>query len=707
MKSAPFCILALLAVQASASTLSPITRVVELLNGLAAKVEVELKNEESLYEKYVCWATTVINFKTQANKDAESRISELKAYIEDLDAGRVELTSERQDLNAEMKGLNSDMETAKAMREEEHEDFLMAKDEMEKAIAALAKSIDVLTEATKDHQDGVFMAIKSDASASSFNADALSTVFALARKELSSSDAEFLQRLLSADVPTWDWNKLNRDANFKKSYKARSGRILEVLTELKATFDTNLAEAEAAEAKAAKDYDTLSAAKGAQKSSTSDSLNKMEVEGAARGESRMSSSEELASLEEQVKADTKFISETQDSLAKKKEEWKIRKDLRRAEIEAMNKAVAILHSDDARDLFKRSFKSQGFSFLSLRQSSAWSLSAVKVRELDAAKSLRAAAAKSGDARLKELAELVSDKAAGHFDAVIEAIDKMIVLLKKEEAKDLANKEKCEKERAENTRTAVVASRVIDEHTDAIARLKSEIAQLEKDIAQAEEEIATIKEQMTEAARIRADENAEWKKSDADDKDAAEVVQQAIDVLTSFYQENGLALLHLKSAQIPEVKAGEAPPPPPPTWEAPYGGAMGEQDGVVSILEMIHEDILKDQTKAKNEEDAAEASYQAFVQDSTFAIQTLEASISTMEGQKSNKEKRISDRLGMRLTKKGELDGVLATMSELKPGCDFVTINYPVRLENRQIELDGLFKAKTILLGAVSAPAPAS
>merc|ERR1719238_542640 len=67
--------------------LSPITRVVELLDGLAKQAAKDGKKEEDLYETYVCWAKTVIDTKTATNEAARSRIDELETYISDLDAG--------------------------------------------------------------------------------------------------------------------------------------------------------------------------------------------------------------------------------------------------------------------------------------------------------------------------------------------------------------------------------------------------------------------------------------------------------------------------------------------------------------------------------------------------------------------------------------------------------------------------------------------
>jgi len=101
MKTAAAALLSTLVVSPSAAVraqLSPISRVVELLNGLAETAEKEGKKEEDLYETYVCWAKTVIDTKTHTNTEATTKIDELNAYIADLESGRIELTTERVDL---------------------------------------------------------------------------------------------------------------------------------------------------------------------------------------------------------------------------------------------------------------------------------------------------------------------------------------------------------------------------------------------------------------------------------------------------------------------------------------------------------------------------------------------------------------------------------------------------------------------------------
>merc|ERR1719298_21336 len=148
-------LLALLSQQGAADTLNPITRVVQLMEGLTKKIESDGKAEEDLFEGYVCWYKTVTSTKKASNAAAADRIESLSAYIDDVKSGKVEFTSERKDLEA-------DIEETTAMRNKDNADYLAAKDEMEKAIAALEKAVDVLGSATEGAKEGVFTEIGFD-----------------------------------------------------------------------------------------------------------------------------------------------------------------------------------------------------------------------------------------------------------------------------------------------------------------------------------------------------------------------------------------------------------------------------------------------------------------------------------------------------------------------------------------------------------------
>jgi len=683
---------------AHGAQLSPITRVVELLQGLSKTAEKQGEQEESLYEKFVCWGKTVISTKTATNAAAEARIQELETYIADIAAGRIEFTSERVDLEKDLEELNGAIEQATEMRKKENEEFKEAEDEMVKAVTALDAAITVLKEATAGHEKGTLLAQRT-LSGEGFSrrmeeSQSLARAVELGSKVLTKGDSTFLRRLLTGDVPKADWKKLNRKATFKSSYKARSFKIQDVLLKLNQTFTMNLNDARAKESEAQELFDKLMVSKKAEKSAAEEALAKLEAENGVRGMTKEESQAEVDALKEQVTNDSKFIEQTQKSLDEKKAEWKVRQELRTGEIAAISKAIAILSNDDAKDLFKKSFTSQGYTLLQEQTSTR----SGKISE--AMSALKRLMASSSDRRL---AAIVSLATTGNFDKVIEAIDSMISTLHAEESTDLAEKEQCEKDMMEDTRKSVVTSRTMDELTDAMTKLKEEIEEILKEIEEKEATIKETEEQLAAATKQRQAENKDWMITDADDKEAVETVKQAKEVLSQFYAENNLVLVQKK--QTPVVVAGDAPPPPPSTWEAPYGGKTEESTGIIAALEMISEDITQDLTDAKAAEDKSQAEYETFKAESEELIESLNADISTLNGVKADKEQEISEKTEERNGLSDELDAVMKKIADAKPGCDFIAINFGLRLQNRQVEIDGLEQAKAILLGAVFPTTP--
>jgi len=435
-----------------------------------------------------------------------------------------------------------------------------------------------------------------------------------------------------------------------------------------------------------------------------ESLTKMEVENGAKGMSRQDAQDEVDALKKQVKDDTEFIAQTEASLAEKKESWKVRQELRAGEIAAISKAIYILHNDDARDLFKKSFASQGF-FLQVEQMSN---RVAASRSKKAAVAIKNAAVRSGDKRLMALAHLFEAPAESvkvNFDPILKAIDKMIETLQSEENKDLEIKETCEKDRMVDTRNAIVYSREIDEMTDLVNEMAAKIKKCEERIAEIIEEHKKTEEALAKATRMREDEHAAWMITDKDDKEAAETVMSAKDVLENFYKENDLVLVQKGKQPVTGMAAGEAPPPPPPTWEGGYGGKTGEATGIVAIMEMVHEDIVKDRADAKADEDSSQAEFDAFKKDSEDKMAELMSEKEDTEKEMGDAQTTKTDTEKLRLTKKGELDSVLDTIHSINPNCEYFEVNYPMRTKNRQIEIDGLQKAKAILEGGVFDEAP--
>jgi len=562
-------------------------------------------------------------------------------------------------------------------------------------------AIDVLKEATEGHEEGSLMALRGTLNggfkARVAEASTLQNAVDIGHQYLSEGDSLFLQRILTGEVPEKDWKKLNRKAGFKMSYKARSFKIQGVLNKLKESFTKSLGDAEDKENEEKETYDTLMDTKKEQLQSAEDALSSGSVEGGSRGLSKEQSQEEVDDLKTQISNDEGYITTAKSDLETKKDEWKARKELMVGEGAAINKAISILHSDDARDLFKKSHKSQGYSFIQIHSN------ADAQQQFTNAMSVISLTAKSaGDERLAALRARVSllKGKTDHFAEVITAIDDMIETLKDEQKHEQAEKEVCEKDRMDDTKDAVDGARAIDETTDTVNRWRAEIAELQAEIEAKEAEIKKIEEELKAATTLRGEETADWERDNEDDAAAIELVGSAKDVLENFYAENNLGLVQRKPAMLQQKQpAGAAPPPPPSTWEEPYGGAKGESNGIVAILEMIKDDIKKDKTKAKADEDDAETKFQTFKSESESQIGVLNDAITDLEDEISGKETKVTEAKEERGTKKDELDAVVEKIHDAEPGCDFTRLNFGMRTKNRDIEIDGLDKAKAILKGA--------
>jgi len=721
---------------AEARRSTPVSRVVKLLQGLQEKLEADLKAEENLFKKYECWYRSVKDVKTFSNTAAESRISSLDTYVKDIEAGRYEFTTERVDLEKQIDGLSQDLQTAASLRSAEHKDYRAARTELQQALTALADAIQVLQAGTSLTQRGVrvFGARKS-----------LQRALELGRGLLTKEDTGLLEQLLRLGQPAWDWKKINRKATFKEGYVAQSGEIVRTLKSLQKTFTSNLAAVEAKEREASSTYDALKASKESMLDTTRAALVALVQENGARGLTKSEAKQEIAALQAQVDADKGFIAAAQSAYDVKHSEWVAREELRRKEITAISEAIAVLHSDGARDKFKDSYRSQGYSLLQAESRHRQQLT-------NASRILGALATSSADARVALLHKLA---ASGGIAQVIVAIDNLVNILSSEAKADLDRKEYCESQLANKTRQAQVQSRAIDGLTDDIASADEKLASL---LAQMEEEndaISGFNETLLQMENQRADEARQFEIERKMDMDAIMVVDEALQILKTMQQDllasssgsaaapptsllqrrepprRDLAAMsrqqkvftahsavegrrqlqvravaaagaHVASGQPYVVEAGQAPLPPPPTWEDPAYSGAEESGGIVSIITMLKEDLRKDMDLAASAENSAQQAYATQKNDVEASIQAAKDAIVGYHGEQASVEGTKNDKANDKVNKKADLENTVDSINGLTPGCNFALVNFDVRVKNRQVEVDGLIKAKAILQGAAFA-----
>merc|ERR1719305_1988481 len=132
MASAPLLALLLTCgpLAASGATLSPVQKVLQLIDDFAAKVTKEAAEEAKVFEEYAKFCDDEATAKDYAIKDSKEAIEELTATITDAKASIDTEASKVGDLSTIVSDTEAELSAAVALREKEKEAFTKVEAEL-------------------------------------------------------------------------------------------------------------------------------------------------------------------------------------------------------------------------------------------------------------------------------------------------------------------------------------------------------------------------------------------------------------------------------------------------------------------------------------------------------------------------------------------------------------------------------------------------
>jgi len=142
-------VLALLTLLAGASNVDdvknrPVSKVVTLLKDMITQLEKEAEEDEEVYEAMGCFCETNDKEKTKAIADAEQRIADLTAAIEEFTAKSAELNTQIKHLDGEVAKNGKALDQATALRTKQLAEFNGEEKDMLQSISALKSAVVVL-----------------------------------------------------------------------------------------------------------------------------------------------------------------------------------------------------------------------------------------------------------------------------------------------------------------------------------------------------------------------------------------------------------------------------------------------------------------------------------------------------------------------------------------------------------------------------------
>jgi len=658
----------LLAFDSEGAKNRPVSKVITLLKDMLKQLEKEAEEDEEVYDKMACWCETNDKEKTKAVADAEARISDLTTRIEELTAGSARLNTEIKNLEKEVAANQAALDSATAIRQKQLAEFNAEEKDLLESISALKSAITVLSkhnsmlQVPQSHIIGVAATIQHEMSKHS----------ALLRDTLTPTDRKMLGAFVQSPSDYFD-----AEPTFKQSYAPQSGQIFGILKQMKETFENNLSASQKDEMANQKAYEDLKAAKEAEIQAGQDQVDTKTQELAQTDEKNAQAKQDIEDTKASLSADEQFLMMLKEKCSMTDSEWEERQKTRQLEMEAVSKALSVLSSDDAHDLFTKTFN-PSFTQKESKTNSE--------RRDQASKLLKSVAKKLSNPRLATLAETVQLDA---FTRVKKAIDDMVTQLLKEKQDEIKHKDFCTDEFNSNELQTEKKTRSKQDVEAKIEDLQMTVKQLGEAIDALKSEVAELQVQLKRAGEDREKQNKEFQETVADQLATQKLLVQAINVLKGFYA---------KKAALIQVQSGQpAGPPPPAGFEAYKKNAAA--GGVMGMIQQIINDAKAMEAEAIRAEEDSQKAYEGFVKDTNGSVEEKGKDIVHKSKTRAKAEADLVEAKEDKESVLLELEQLGNYKAELHGSCDFILKNFEIRQSARDEEVEALKQAKAILSGA--------
>jgi predicted nucleic acid-binding Zn-ribbon protein/Tfp pilus assembly protein PilV len=647
---------------------NPVRKVVQLLQSMQEKVKAEGEKEEDLYKKFMCYCKTGVGELEARVAAAGTKGPQLEADIKESEEKLAQTKTALKDAQKERTDAKAAIASATAIREKEAKAFAATKGELEGYISQIKAAVS---------------ALESGMAGSFLQTTTASTLRRLVGKSesVSDDDKETLLSFLSG----------------KASYAPKSGEITGILKQMGDEMAKNLKAAEDAEAAAISDFDGLVAAKKKEIEALTVSIEEKLKAVGDLGMQIVQFKADFEDLAGSLLEDKKLLKDLKEGCATKDAEYEERVKTRNEELMALAETIKILNDDDALELFKKTLPAPGASLVQV--------GATRAEMRDRAVDILQKASSKAPRGVNFLVLALRGKKIG-FEKVISMIDEMVSVLKKEQTDDDDKKEYCasQLDSAEDKKKEV--ERTLADTETAITSATEQIAALTEEIAETEASIKELDKSVKEATEIRKEENEEYKALMQADGAAKELLLFAKNRLNKFYNpklykppaKEELSAQGAIARDMAFLQVKSTIEPPPETWDA-YAKKTEENTGVISMIDLLVQDLDKEMTEAETEEKNAQSEYDKTIADAKVDRVGLSKSLKEKTATKAD---LTSDLETLKADKKSTSMELMATekfIADLHAECDWLVKYYDVRKEARAGEIDALGKAKAVLSGA--------
>lgn len=645
-----------MAALASGVEVTPVQKVIQLLNGMLEKGKKEKHEEQVQFAAYKQFCDDTSVEKQRSIKEANLRIEKLQADIMKYTADAARLGREITKHDGDIATFEGDKKAATSVREIENTDYTTTHTDYSESIDALGRAVNVLKAQSHDRTQAKAMLMQLDA---------------IIPKEQKAVVTAFLatdDEAVGLDVEAPEAN----------AYEFQSGGVVEMLQKLEDKFEDERSQLEKDETNARHAYEMLIQDLVAQIEQNTQARTEKSVAKAKKLQAASDAKGDLTDTTATRDDDQKYLSDLTATCEQKASDFENRQQLRADEIAAIEKAIEILGSGAVSgNADKHLPQLVQTSFVQLHTKISSNAANNQVRALEYLKH------RAVEINSRILTQLATTAGEDPFKKVKKLIQDLIVRLMEEANEEAEHKGWCDTELASNEATRKEKTQQVETLHAEIDQLEASIAKLTEDVQNLTQAVADLDKAVAVATQLRGEEKEKNKVTVSDAKEAQAAVAQALEVLKEFYAKAGEATSLL---QQPEI------------FDSPYQGMQSENGGVVGMLEVIQSDFARLEAETTASEAQSQKEYDTFMSDSAVDKAQKNKDIEHKTTKKQNQQQNLQEKKGDLEGTQKELDAALAYYDKLKPSCINSGVSYEDRVARRQEEVESLQEALRILNG---------
>jgi len=657
----------LLALGASSTDVTPVQKVITLLNGMLEKGKQEKHSEQVQFASYKQFCDDTSVEKTRSIKKAAQAIDMLTADISKYTADSMQLGKEVSGLDKDASVWEGDQKAATAVRQIEKTDYDATHKDYSESVDALQRAILVLKKQSSDRKQKSFAQV---AALKKFN-----LIPAAAKRTI---DA-----FLSEEVTTEEEVQGAPEAN---AYEFQSHGVIDMLEKLMDKFVDERTTLEKEEQNGRHAFSMLMQDLKAQISqANSDRSQKAQAKSKAL-QSKADAKGDLQDSSTTKAEDSKFLADLTSECRTKAGDFTSRQELRSQEIIAIEKAIEILGSGSVAGNANKHLPALMQKKTAFPQLRAASISLAQEK-----------ASFYLSEQGKHLKSRVLSSVAMHvqedpFGKVKKMIKDLIVRLMESANEEAEHKGWCDTELSTNQQTRKEKTEATEMLHAEIDELKASIAELSEDITDLTQSVADLDAAMAKATEIRQSEKASNTETVGDSQDAQTAVAQALVVLKEFYAKSAeaTALVQTETIQKPSI------------FDSPYTGMGAESGGVVGMLEVIESDFARLEAETAAAEATAQKTYDSFMTEAKVDKASKSTAGEHKQSKMQNQEQSLTSKASDLDGTQKELDAALSYYDKLKPSCVDSGSSFEDRVSRRKEEIQSLQEALRILNGEETA-----